>query len=400
MAMSIRHADIAILGGGLAGGLIALALRKARPDCTLLLVEQDHVLGGNHVWSFFGSDVGKAGRELLAPMVDGAWSGYSVRFPQYRRDLSTSYYSMTSARFDATIRAALPADAIVTGARVLAAGTGAVTLADGTRIEAGAVVDTRGIRLQGQLSGGWQKFLGQRVKLAQPHGLIKPIVMDATVEQVDGYRFVYCLPFGDDEIFIEDTYYADSPAIDHPALVARIADYARSQGWSIVEVLHEEQGVLPVVSAGDWDAFWRSSGGQIARAGTRAGLFHPVTSYSVPEAVRFALALAQQPDLTHEALASFSESWAKRHWQRNSFGRLLSAMLFQAAEPLARYRMMEHFYRLDTRLIERFYAGRSSLLDRARIFVGRPPVPISRALAVLAGSGARPRPLTLAGMRK
>ncbi len=54
MAMSIRHADIAILGGGLAGGLIALALRKARPDCTLLLVEQDHVLGGNHVWSFFG----------------------------------------------------------------------------------------------------------------------------------------------------------------------------------------------------------------------------------------------------------------------------------------------------------------------------------------------------------
>jgi len=206
MAMSIRHADIAILGGGLAGGLIALALRKARPDCDLLLVEQDNVLGGNHVWSFFGSDVGKAGRELLAPMVDGAWSGYSVRFPQYQRDLSTSYYSMTSARFDAAIRAALPADAILTGARVLAAGTGAVTLADGTRIEAGAVIDARGIRLQGQLSGGWQKFLGQRVKLAQPDGLTKPIVMDATVEQVDGYRFVYCLPFGPDEIFIEDTY--------------------------------------------------------------------------------------------------------------------------------------------------------------------------------------------------
>lgn len=400
MVMSIRHADIAILGGGLAGGLIALALRKARPDCQLVLVEQDHVLGGNHVWSFFGSDVGKAGRDLLAAMVDGAWSGYSVRFPKYRRDLATSYYSMTSARFDAAIRAALPADAILTGARVLAAGTGAVTLADGTRIECGAVIDARGIRLQGQLSGGWQKFLGQRVKLAEPHGLAKPIVMDATVEQVDGYRFVYCLPFGPDEIFIEDTYYSDSPTIDQPALAGRIGAYARSQGWTVASVLHEEQGVLPVVAAGDWDAFWRSSGGQIARAGTRAGLFHPVTSYSVPEAVRFALALAQQPDLSHAALAAFSETWSRRHWQRSGFGRLLSAMLFQAAEPLSRYRMMEHFYRLDTALIERFYAGRSTVLDRARIFLGRPPVPVSRALAVLAGSGPRPRPLTLAGMRK
>jgi lycopene beta-cyclase len=179
----------------------------------------------------------------------------------------------------------------------------------------------------------------------------------------------------------------------------RIAAYAQSQGWTIAEVLHEEQGVLPVVSAGDWDGFWRSSGGQIARAGTRAGLFHPVTSYSVPEAVRFALAVAQQADLSHAALAGFSERWAKRHWQRTGFARLLSAMLFQAAEPLARYRMMEHFYRLDTRLVERFYAGRSIAGPRPD-FRGSPPVPVSRALAVLAGSGARPRPLTLAGMRK
>ena len=400
MAMSIRHADIAILGGGLAGGLIALALRKARPDCKLLLVEQEQSLGGNHIWSFFGSDVGKAGRDLLGPIVEAAWPGYAVRFPKYRRDLSTSYYSITSARLDEALRAGLPEDAILTGMRVLAAGTGAVTLAEGTRIECGAVIDAHGIRLQGQLAGGWQKFLGQRVKLAEPHGLAKPIVMDATVEQVDGYRFVYCLPFGTDEIFIEDTYYSDSPMIDHAALADRIGAYARSQGWRIERVVHEEQGVLPVVAAGDWDAFWRSSGGQMARAGTRAGLFHPVTSYSVSEAVRFALALAQQPDLTHAPLADFSERWARRHWQRSSFGRLLSAMLFQAAEPLLRYRMMEHFYRLDTRLIERFYAGRSTLLDRARIFLGKPPVPVSRALAVLTGSGPRPRPLTLAGMRK
>lgn len=398
--MTTRHADIAILGGGLAGGLIALALHKARPEVGVLLVEQEESFGGNHVWSFFGSDVGSAGRDLLAPLVEAAWQGYSVRFPRYRRDLDTSYYSMTSARLDALLRERLPASALLSGQRVLAAGKTAVTLADGTRIEAGAVVDARGLRHHGHLAGGWQKFVGQRWRVARPHGLERPIVMDASIEQIDGFRFVYSLPFGPDEIFIEDTYYSDGPAIDHAALSTRIAAYAAAQGWELDTLLHEEQGVLPVVAAGDWDAFWRASGAPGPRAGARAGLFHPVTSYSVPDAVRYALALSRQSDLGHEALTAFSEQWARRHWQRGGFARTLSAMLFGAAEPAGRYRPLEHFYTLNTRVIERFYAGRSTTLDRVRVFAGKPPVPITRALGVLAGIGPKPKPLTLAGMRK
>lgn len=55
---------------------------------------------------------------------------------------------------------------------------------------------------------------------------------------------------------------------------------------------------------------------------------------------------------------------------------------------------------MNTRVIERFYAGRSTALDRVRVFAGKPPVPITRALGVLAGIGPKPKPLTLAGMRK
>lgn len=391
--------DVAILGGGLAGGLVALALKRARPDLSLLLVEQGETLGGHHVWSFFGTDIGKAGRDLLDGMVVAAWPEYTVRFPRHERRLRTSYYSITSARFDRVVRAKLGSDAIMTGVRALACSATNATLSDGTRVEAGAVIDARGLRNVNDLTGGWQKFVGRRFRLQAPHGLEAPIVKDATVEQIDGYRFVYCLPFAPDEIFVEDTYYADGPALDVNAIRARIDAYVAQQGWTVAEVLDEEQGVLPVVAGGDFSAFWRASGSNVARAGVRAGLFHAVTSYSLPDAVRYALALASQGDLGGEALARFSEAWAQRHWQESAYHRTLSALLFAGAEPHLRYRVLERFYGLDHRLIERFYAGHTTTLDKFRILAGKPPLPITCAVGVLTGLGARPKPLSFSGTR-
>ena len=101
--MNARRCDIAILGGGLAGGLLALALARHRPDLSLLLVEQDDRLGGNHVWSFFGTDTDQPATELLAPMVTATWDDYEVRFPDHTRTLSTSYCAMTSAKLDESV---------------------------------------------------------------------------------------------------------------------------------------------------------------------------------------------------------------------------------------------------------------------------------------------------------
>lgn len=397
--MAERACDIAILGGGLAGGLVALALRRAHPDISILLVEQGDTLGGNHVWSFFGSDVGKAGRSLLKGMTVAAWPEYSVHFPRFERQIPTSYYAITSARFDSVVRAEIGDDSIITGVRALACSATTATLANGLRIAATAVIDARGVRDLSHLTGGWQKFVGRRFRLSQPHGLAFPVVKDATVEQIDGYRFVYCLPFAEDEIFVEDTYYSDSPELDKAALRMRIDAYLESRGWRAAELLDEEAGVLPVVAGGDFDAFWRGGGGAVARAGSRAGLFQAVTSYSLPDAVRYALALAAQPDLSGAALASFSVGWAKRHWKRSAYFRSLSAMLFAAAEPGLRYKVLEQFYTLDRGLIERFYAGRSTLADKARILIGKPPVPVTSALGVLSGLGAQPRPLSSSGIR-
>ena len=135
--------DLAILGGGLAGGLAALAIKARHPDMDVKLVEAGERIGGNHIWSFFGSDVGAANRPLVADLVAHAWPDYDVAFPAHRRTITQSYYSIESERLDRAVRRVLPPGALLTGRRVAAASPTAAVLADGDRIE-GAVIDARG----------------------------------------------------------------------------------------------------------------------------------------------------------------------------------------------------------------------------------------------------------------
>lgn len=197
------------------------------------------------------------------------------------------------------------------------------------------------------------------------------------VDQIDGFRFVYCLPFDAQTVFVEDTYYADTRALDPPALRQRIADYAAARGWQVTGVAGEEMGALPVVMAGDFDQLWPASD-DVARIGVRAGVFQATTGYSLPDAVRFAALLVEAidaPDLPVRLRA-----FAQAAWRRQRFYRMLDTMLFRAGEPDQRYRILERFYRLRPGLIGRFYAGQSTKADKLRILSGKPPVPFGGQL--------------------
>ncbi len=385
--MNAPSIDIAILGGGLAGGLIALAFAAHRPEVRVAVFEQGARCGGDHVWSFFGSDV-EAGAQILEPLIAARWEGYDVRFARRRRTLKAPYHSVTSEKLDTAMRAALSPERLLTGVPVTQAGRHEVRLADGRSFAAGAVIDARGAAGLPHMSGGWQKFVGQMLRLSAPHGLTRPIVMDATVAQHDGYRFVYALPFSAHEVFVEDTYYADDPWLDRAGLRARIADYAAAQGWQVDAIAYEEAGVLPVIAAGDFDAFWRATdSGTAAKAGIRAALVHPLTSYSLPIALRFALHLCTLDNLSAQSLEDAGHAWAREHWRQGRFYRMLTRMLFGAAVPDDRHKIFQRFYGLSEPLIERFYAGRSTPVDMLRVLAGKPPVPVGAAIASLAGRG-------------
>ena len=375
-------ADVLLVGGGLASSLIALRLKRVSPGLRIIMLEREAHIGGEHTWCHFASDLAPAISDWLGPLIVHDWAGYDVRFPAHARTLPTHYRAITSARLHEVMSELLGEDAWLS-VEANDVRADAVRLVDGRRLAAPLVIDARGPRRSSHLALGWQKFLGQEVRLAGPHGLPRPVVMDASVAQLDGYRFVYLLPMAPDRVLIEDTRYSDTPALDRAALAADIAAYAKARGWQIAELLREEVGVLPIALAGDIDAYWAEAKPGAADAGMRAALFNPTTGYSLPDAARQAEAIAALPSLTTAAARAAIVAMSKRAWRERSFYRLLNRMLFRAAAPGERYKVLERFYRLPAPLIERFYAGEATLADKLRILSGKPPVPIGRALGCL-----------------
>ncbi len=381
--MTAPGPKLIIAGGGLAGCLAALALAERRPEVDFLIVEETKRFGGNHVWSFFDGDVAGGDLGLIEPLVGRRWDDHEVRFPHRRRTLGFGYNSVKSADLDARMRTVLAPERYRLESRISEIGPNHVTLESGERHEAAAVIDARGAGPRPRLDLAWQKFVGLTYRFAEDHKVGRPVIMDACVEQDDGYRFVYTLPFSPTELLVEYTYYSTSPILDVPLVRCRVGSHLRRRGLEPAEILAQEAGVLPILLGGRLEDLWSGSDPPVARLGLRGGFFHPTTGYSLPDAVRNALLLTEQGEMTSGALHAVFRRRAADLWQQRRFYQRLNRMLFRAAEPKRRYRVLEHFYRLPEPLIARFYAGRLTALDKLRILSGRPPVPVGRAMTAM-----------------
>ncbi|HEY8608034.1 MAG TPA: lycopene beta-cyclase CrtY [Noviherbaspirillum sp.] len=379
--------DLILVGGGLANGLIAWRLKILRPDLRVLLVEQAPRLGGNHTWSFYQKDLSAAQHAWLRPAVVHSWPGYEVRFPGHWRRLDTACHSITSSRFHAVLSQLL-GEAAICGAAVTEVQADSVRI-DGRRFAAGAVVDGRGHLASPHMRYAYQKFLGQELELEAPHEQALPVIMDATVPQDGGYRFVYTLPFAPKRILVEDTCYSNAPELDQAQARARIAGYVAARGWKVAALAREETGILPIALSGDIDAFWGEACRRHPCSGLRAGLFHATTGYSLPVAVNLADRIAGLPLLDANAVYQAIRDYSVAQWHSQGFMRLLNRMLFFAGPASLRYRVLQRFYTLPQALIERFYAGQLNRFDELRILSGKPPVPVLPALRAAFRTGER-----------
>lgn len=383
--------DYLLVGGGLGNALIALALRETRPEARVALVEQHAALGGNHVWCFHAGDVDEGARPFVSRLVGARWPRYEVRFPELSRTLESPYAAVRSERLDQVVREAFigrNGSRLFLQSRAVRASKHRVTLATGEELHGAVVIESRGPEALGNAHAGYQKFLGLELKLKRPSPVAHPVLMDACVPQHDGFRFLYVLPFAQDRVLLEDTYFSDSSELDRERLEREIFRYARQNGFDIDHVVRQESGVLPLPTRLAPVPNPAADGPFVG--GYQGGWFHPVTGYSFPVAARLACAVAQcSPEELHGGVWA-RELRAQRAQLR--FCLLLNKMFFGAFAPEQRRNVIERFYRLPEASVERFYAMTMTPTDRARLLCGRPPrgFSLSRALSSASRESAVP----------
>ncbi|GHA81882.1 hypothetical protein GCM10009069_01200 [Algimonas arctica] len=359
-----KSPDLLISGAGLSGLVAAWRCLSVNPALTIAIYETSDRIAGDHTWSFNGSDIAPNLRDWFSPFVAHRWPRYDVRFPKRSRTLDIEYCSGNSDTLFSCVEPFIQSGRLQVHSRTCAP--------ERTDIPH---IDATGYRPRSDEFPGWQKFVGHVIRTDRPHGVVRPVIMDATVAQIDGYRFMYLLPYSDREILVEDTYFADTPTLSEDEIGNRIDAYIHDKGWGGYTIVRREKGVLPMMMATDRDD-------DSTKIGLGGGFAVASTGFTLPHAVELANVIAQAiqrngPQAAPQAIVDFR----RHHIARERYARLLNRMFFCAAEPAKRYLVLQRFYGLGDRLIRRFYRNDLSLRDKARILIGKPPVPVSKAIA-------------------
>ncbi len=363
--------DYLFVGGGLQSGLMALAVLHHQPRARVAIIERGARLAGNHTWSFHASDIPTGSEEWLEPLLQWRWPRYEIFVGGRQRTVDLSYLSVSSEHFAQVVTENVEASGgcISTDTNVVELGESRVTFDSGEFLEGRVVIDNRGPRSTDATGyrGGFQKFWGFELRLESDWPMSSPIIMDDRIDQTDGFRFVYTLPFSPRHVLVEDTRFSDSPALDRHDCLAQVQRYLQGRGCHGWQIQREESGVLPMPTGGILP------GGELPRlvGGYRGGWFHAATGYSFPLAAAVAETVGRTPG---NDLAGALQRLATEHARRARFARFLNRLLFDLVKPKARYQIFRRFYRvLNTQSISRFYGHRFTARDAWRIVVGVPP---------------------------
>jgi lycopene beta-cyclase len=366
--------DLVIVGSGLAGSLLLAGIKYHHPRLKILLLEKGKIIGGNHTWCFHEQDLPEKCQAWLLPLVSKIWGAYEVKFPEYSRVLNSRYFCIKSTDLHEKLSQLFPKNLrleseVLSWQKTTSLEKGTILiLKDGTEISTTTLIDARGwIHAFSNNTVGWKKFVGLEVSLKNPHGLKRVILKDATVTQIDGYRFFRLLPFSDSDLLVQDTYYSNHPILKDERIEQEIKKYIEDKGWQIDSIKRKEIGCLPLSLHASHDRPPENS----------------IGGYTLPMTLQVIDQVLENSSLTENGIAQQARKIKERFAGHEKYFRLFNRMMFLATEPTKRYLLLQYFYRLDEAVIQRFYAGKLGALDRLRILFGKPPVPLFKALKAL-----------------
>ena len=360
-----RRNGILIAGGGLAGSLAALAMARHRPDVPLLIVEERERFGGDGHRLFNAGELGPDGAALIGPLAGTRWPGFYLAFPDFARKLRGDWGGLGGEDVHQAMLGALSPEQYRLGTKVVAVREDALVLDGGETIKAEGAIDARGAANLSMLELLYEARFERDYRFAAPHGLDRPVLIDATVDQGPGLRYFECVPLSEDRLAVADICVSEASQPDEQA-GARIDSYVKQRGWERPKALAEHSIARPLPFGGDFAAFWRLGGARVAKVGLRGGFINPAIGRAVGDAAHTALLLARQQSFAGGVLHDLFEAEAKQLWKKREFARSVTAAQ-RSAPPEQRRALLEQLYRLDPALIARLQSDRLGMLDRARL---------------------------------
>ena len=360
-----RRDGILIAGGGLAGSLAALAMARHRPEVPVLIVEERETFGGEGLRIFSNAELGDDGAALVGPMAIDRWPGFYVAFPGLSRKLKAEMAGFGPEDVHRFMTQALKPASYRLGTKVVAVREDALVLDGGETIKAEGAIDARGPASMSALDLLYEARLERDYRFGAPHRVDRPVLIDATVDQIGGLRFFECVPLSEERLLVSDVCVSERAQPDEQA-PARVSAYVKARGWTRPRARADRTSSKTLPFGGDFAAFWRLGGARAAKIGLRGGFVHPVTGRTIGDAAAMALLLARQRDFSGAALHDLFEAEARQMWKQREFLRTITASL-AAAAPEDRRALVERLYRLDPGLIQRLQADRLGLIDRWRV---------------------------------
>jgi lycopene beta-cyclase len=278
--------DVAVLGAGPAGSLIAAAL--ARESLRVALVAPDPTARWSNVYATWLDELQACGRESWTLAT---WRRPVVRLGDDRAvELGCSYARIDAARMQDDLRREL----LAAGGEPIAAramsvehrrAASTVALDVGRRLDARVVIDATGagspfVARRGG-SPAFQSAYGELLRLRSRARETDEMAFMDWRGDADPPSFLYAMPLGDDLYFAEETSLVHRPALGHGALRARLHARLARMGVRGAEVVGREVCLIPM-------GVGLPRRQRTVGYGAAGAFIHPATGYQIARALRLA----------------------------------------------------------------------------------------------------------------
>ncbi len=372
-----------ILGAGCSGLSLCYYLLDLGVEDPILLLDRRSEFLDDRTWCFW--DVEPTPFSHLALKRWYSWSlradGGSVtqttrRYP-YLRVRSADFYEYAVRSLEAHPNVTLRMGEEVLNHSPVPGGVRVET--SGEAYEADLVFDGRGLPPgsphfeKARKEATWvpQEFLGQRVEAQRPvFDPYRCTLMDFSVDQGRGLRFVYVLPFTRETALVENVYLSEVEAgpEEHRAGIRDYLWDVYGLSGSEYEVRREEKGYIPMTSY----EFPRRLGERVYSIGMLGGETRPSTGYTFLRIQRYCRRLAESLAGSPKELPEVSAKTDSRRYD------LLDALFLRFMHEYPErcpeiYRQM--FAGVPADSLVRFLTEKSSPLDEARLIKALPKTP-------------------------